>query len=106
MRFFPPVKKNHQVWLARMKTLEGRGQREYDPTVLHMSAYLLTLDDLYDKQQAKLRQQIHRVEDAKVMVRRLQVKLVVAEARAAAAESKRPLQSKTSRKPRNNTFRS
>jgi hypothetical protein len=52
-----------------------------------MSAYLLTLDDLYDKQQAKLRQQIRRAEDAEVMVRRLQVKLVVAEARAAAAES-------------------
>jgi hypothetical protein len=70
-----------------MKTMEGRGQREDDPTVLHMSAYLLTLDDLYDKQQAKLRQQIRRAEDTKVMVRRLQVKLTVAEARATAAES-------------------
>jgi hypothetical protein len=50
MRFFLPVKKNHLVWLARMKTLEGCGQHEDDPTVLHMSAYLLTLDDLYGKQ--------------------------------------------------------
>jgi hypothetical protein len=50
MRFFPPVRKDRPIWLARMKTLEGRGQREDDPTVLHMSAYLLTLDDLYDKQ--------------------------------------------------------
>jgi hypothetical protein len=49
MWFFPPVKKNCLVWLARMRTFEGRGQREDDPTVLHMSAYLLTLDDLYDK---------------------------------------------------------
>jgi hypothetical protein len=87
MRFFPPVKKNHPIWLARIQTLEGRGQREDDPTVLHMSAYLLTLDDLYDKQQAKQRQQIRRAEDAEVMVRRLQVKLAVAEACAAAAES-------------------
>jgi hypothetical protein len=87
MRFFPPVKKNRLVWLTRMKTLEGRGQREDDPTVIHMSAYLLTLDDLYDKPQAKLRQQIRRAEDAEVMVRRLQVKLAVAEACVAAAKS-------------------
>ena len=25
MRFFPPVKKNRPVWLARVRTLEGRG---------------------------------------------------------------------------------
>jgi hypothetical protein len=87
MRFFPPVKKNRLVWLAQMKTLEGRGEREDDPTVLHMSAYLLTLDDLYDKQHAKLRQQIRRAEDAEVMVRRLQVRLAATEARAATAQS-------------------
>jgi hypothetical protein len=64
MRFFPSVKKNHPVWLARMKTLEGRGQREDDPTVVHMCYYLLTLNDLYDKQHVKLTQQIRRAEDA------------------------------------------
>jgi hypothetical protein len=87
MMFFLTVKKNHLVWLAQMKTLEGRGQREDDPTMLHMSAYLLTLDDHYDKHHAKLRQQIRRAEDAKVMVRRLQVRLATAEARAVAAQS-------------------
>jgi hypothetical protein len=87
MRFFPPVKKNRPIWLARMRTLEGRGQREDEPTVLHMSSYLLTLNDLFDKQQAKLRQHICRAENAKVMVRRLQVKLAVVEACAATAES-------------------
>ena len=50
LRFFPPVKKNHPVWLARMRTLQGYGQREDDPTVLHMSAYLLTLDEFCDAQ--------------------------------------------------------
>jgi hypothetical protein len=54
MGFFPPVKKNHPIWLARLRTLEGCGQREDDPIVLHMSAYHLTLDDIYDKQHAKL----------------------------------------------------
>ncbi|MCQ8063992.1 hypothetical protein NP303_24825, partial [Salmonella enterica] len=64
MRFYPPVKKNRPVWLARVRTLEGRGQREDDPTVLHMAAYLLTLDELYDEQAAKLKQQTRRAEDA------------------------------------------
>ena len=50
MRFFPPVKKNRPIWLARVRTLEGHGQRENDPTVPHMSAYILTLDELYDEQ--------------------------------------------------------
>jgi hypothetical protein len=64
MRFFPSVKKNHPVWLAWMTTLEGCGQREDDPTVVHMCYYLLTLDDLYDKQHVKLTQQIRRAKDA------------------------------------------
>src|SRR5688572_837107 len=87
MRFYPPVKKNRPVWLARVRTLEGRGQREDNPTVLHMDAYLLTLDELYEEQAAKLKQQLRRAEDAEVIVRRLQVKLAAAEARAAAAQS-------------------
>ncbi|CAN6363219.1 unnamed protein product [Urochloa humidicola] len=87
MRYYPPVNRNRLVWLARLRNLQGRGQREDDPTVLHMAAYLHTLDELYDKQHAKLRQQIRRAEDAEVMVRRLQVKLAAAEARAAAAQS-------------------
>lgn len=49
MRFFPPVKKNLPVWMARLRTLHGLGQREDDPTVLHMSTYLLTLDEYCDK---------------------------------------------------------
>ena len=87
LRFFPPVKKNRPVWLARIRTLQGYGQCEDDPTVLHMSAYLLTLDEFCDAQQSKLRQQICRAEDAEVMVRRLQVRLAAAEARAAAAQN-------------------
>ena len=85
MRFYPPAKKDRPVWLARVRTLEGRGQRENDPTVLHMSTYLLTLDELYDEQHSKLNQQIHRAEDAEVMVRKLQMKLAAIEARAAVA---------------------
>ena len=55
IRFFPPVKKNHLVWLARVRTLEGHGQWEDDPTVLHMAAYLLTLDELCDEEHSKLK---------------------------------------------------
>ena len=56
LRFFPPVKKNHPVLLTRMRTLQGHGQCEDDPTVVLMAAYLLTLDQFCDAQQSKLRQ--------------------------------------------------
>ena len=105
MRFYPPVKKNRPVWLARVRTLEGRGQREDDPTVLHMAAYLLTLDELYDEQAAKLKQQTRRAEDAEVMVRRLQVKLAATDARAAAAKAMRLPPLRHSRRPRIGTRR-
>jgi hypothetical protein len=36
-----------------------------------MAAYLHTLDEFCDEKHAKLKQQIRRVEDAEVMVRRL-----------------------------------
>lgn len=86
MRFFPPMVKTRPVWLARMRTLEGRGQREDDPTVVFMSAYLLALDNHYDKQASKSRKNIRRAEEAETMVRRLQVQLAEARARAAEAE--------------------
>ena len=70
-----------------MRTLQGHGQREDDPIVLHMSAYLLTLDEFCDAQHSKLKQQIRRAEVAEVMVRRLQVRLAAAEARTATAQS-------------------
>ena len=86
MRFYQPVKKNCPVWLAQVRTLEGRGQREDDPTVFHMVAYLLTLDEFCDEQHSKLKQQIRRAEDAEITVRRLQAKLAAVEARAAPAQ--------------------
>ena len=105
MRFYPPVKKNRPVWLARVRTLEGRGQREDDPTVLHMAAYLLTLDELYDEQAAKLKQQTRRAEDAEVMVRRLQVKLALPKLEPQPLKATRPLPLRLSRRLRISTPR-
>jgi hypothetical protein len=106
LRFFPHVKKNHPVLLNRMRTLQGHGQCEDDPTVVLMAAYLLTLDQFCDAQQSKLRQRIRIAEDAEVMVRRLQVRLAIAEARAAAPKATRLRPRKPSMKPRNDTRRS
>lgn len=88
IRFFPPYIRRRPVWLARMRTLEGRELREDDPTVVFMAAYLLTLDDFMDKQSARLRRQILRAEEAETMVRRLQVQLAEAQAQIAIAESR------------------
>jgi hypothetical protein len=48
LRFFPPFQRNHPVWMARMRALEGQQLLEDDPLVVYLTAYLLTLDVQYD----------------------------------------------------------
>ena len=48
LRFFPPFQRDHLVWMARMRALEGQQLLEDDPTVVYLTAYLLTLDAQYD----------------------------------------------------------
>jgi hypothetical protein len=48
LRFFPPFQRNCPVWMARMRALEGQQLLEDDPSVMYLTAYLLTLDAQYD----------------------------------------------------------
>jgi hypothetical protein len=48
LRFFPPFQRDHLVWMARMRALEGKHLMEDDPTVVCLTTYLLTLDAQYD----------------------------------------------------------
>jgi hypothetical protein len=45
MRFFPPLDKNRRVWRARMEALLGRDMQEDNLTVVHLTTYLLALDE-------------------------------------------------------------
>jgi hypothetical protein len=88
MRFFPPLDKNRQVWRARLEALYGQGQQEDNPTVVHMTTYLLALDEQYDRQAAELRECLHRAEEAEIFSRMLEVQLAEAHASVANAESR------------------
>jgi hypothetical protein len=49
MWFFPPWDKNRWVWKARMEALQGLGVQEDNPTLVHLTSYLLALDEQYDR---------------------------------------------------------
>ena len=55
MRFFPPLKKNRWAWRARMEALQGQDAQEDSPTVVHLTMYLLALDEQYDQQDSNMR---------------------------------------------------
>jgi hypothetical protein len=42
LRFFPPFQRDHLVWMARMRALEGQQPLEDDLTVVYLTTYLLT----------------------------------------------------------------
>jgi hypothetical protein len=74
--------------MARMCALEGQQLLEDDPTVVYLTAYLLTLDAQYDLLARHHRQMITRAEDAERCNRQLHVDLTTAQARAAALLSR------------------
>ena len=45
MRFFPPLDKNRWAWRAHMEALQGWDAQEDSPTVVHLTTYLLALDE-------------------------------------------------------------
>ena len=45
MRFFPPLDRNRRAWRARMEALQGRDAQEDSPTMVHLTMYLLALDE-------------------------------------------------------------
>jgi hypothetical protein len=87
LRFFPPFKRDRPVWMAMMRALEGQQLLEDNPTVVYLTAYLLTLNAQYDFLDWHHRQMIARAEDAKKRNRQLHVNLATAQARATALES-------------------
>jgi hypothetical protein len=74
--------------MARMRALVGQLLLEDDPSVVYLTAYLLTLDAQYDFLARHHRQMIARVEDAEKRNRQLHVDLTSAQARVAALESR------------------
>jgi hypothetical protein len=88
LRFFPPFQRDRPVWMARMRALEGKQLLEDDPTIMHLPAYLLTLDAQYDFLARHHRQMIARAEDAEKCNRKLHVDLTTAQARATTLESR------------------
>jgi hypothetical protein len=88
LRFFLPFQRDRPVWMARMRALEGKQLLENDPTVVHLTAYLLTLDAQYDFLARHHRQMIDQAEDAEKSNRQLHVDLTTAQARVAALESR------------------
>ena len=59
MKFFPPLDRNRRPWMARMEALQGRDVQEDSPTMVHLTTYLLALDEQYDRQASKLRKCLH-----------------------------------------------
>jgi hypothetical protein len=45
MRFFLALDKNRWVWRARMEALRGQDVQEDNPTMVHLTTYLLALDE-------------------------------------------------------------
>jgi hypothetical protein len=86
--FFPPFQRDRPVWMARMRALEGQQLLEDDPTVVYLTAYLLTQDAQYDFLARHHRHMIARAEDAEKLNRKLHVDLTIAQARVAALESR------------------
>ena len=49
-----------------MEALQGRDVQEDSPTVVHLTTYLLALDEQYDRQALELRACLWRTEEAKM----------------------------------------
>ena len=88
MRFFPTLEKNRRARRAHKEALQGRDAQEDSPIVVHLTTYLLALDEQYDRQASELRKCLRRAKEAEIFSRMLQVHLTEAHARAAAVESR------------------
>ena len=70
-----------------MEALQGRDAQEDSPTMVHLTAYLLALNEQYDRQALELRICLRQAEEVEIFTRILQVQLAEAYASATAAES-------------------
>ena len=71
-----------------MEALQGRDAQEDSPTVVHLTTYLLALDEHYDRQASEQRKCLRRAEEAEIFSRMFQVQLAEAHASAPAVESR------------------
>ena len=55
-----------------MEALQGRDAQEDSPTAVHLTTYLLALDEQYDRQALELRKCLRRAEKAEIFSRMLQ----------------------------------
>ena len=74
------MEKNRWVWRAHKEALQGLDAQEDSPTVVHLTTYLIPLDEKYDWQASELRNCLCQAEEAKIFSRMLQVQLVEAHA--------------------------
>ena len=56
-----------------MEALQGRDAQEGSPIVVHLTTYLLALDEQYDRQALELRACLRRAKEAEIFNRMLQV---------------------------------
>ena len=54
-----------------MEALQGRDVQEDNPTVVHLTMYLLALDEQYDQQALEMRKCLRRAEEAEIFTRML-----------------------------------
>jgi hypothetical protein len=87
MKYFPPLDCNRPAWEARVRTLEGMGPQEEDPTIMVMASYLLALDSLCDQQCARARSMTDHTELSERRWHKSRVELAKYEARTVHAES-------------------
>jgi hypothetical protein len=71
---------------VRIEALLGRDMQEDSPTVMHLTTYLLALDEQYNWQASELRECLHRAEEVDIFIRMLQVQLAEAHANVATVE--------------------
>jgi hypothetical protein len=71
-----------------MEALQGQNVQEDNPTVVHLTTYLLALDEQYDRQALELREGLRRAEEAEIFSQMLEVQLAKAHANLASAESR------------------
>ena len=56
-----------------MEALQGQDAQEDISTMVHLTTYLLALDEQYDRQALELRKYLRRAEEAEIFSRMLQV---------------------------------
>ena len=64
MGFFPPTEGRGRTWIAQMRGVGREEEEDLEDTVSHLSICLTGLDELYRKQAAQLKQQVHITEKA------------------------------------------